>query len=125
MSVEEIKNAREQLKQDNAKLQNERNTNVKIMKSLIEGLSKTTLDLELANVQIRSSVDTLDRLKLSKFLNRWMILGSFISIFVFASLLTLGLVKLLDSPQHTGSLNQNLVRMKNSNLLPLSVGDHR
>lgn len=94
--LEEIKILKEQLVAVNAKLQAERNTNVKVIKSLIEGMTRTTKDLDLVNAQISSSVATLDRLKISKFVNRGMILGAFISVFVFGSLLTLGLIKLVN-----------------------------
>lgn len=97
LSVEEVKKVHEQLNAFNVKLQTERSTNIKVMKSLIEGLNKTTKDFELVNTQIYSSVATLEQLKVSKFVNKGMILGAFISVFVFGSLLTLGLIKLVDA----------------------------
>lgn len=115
-SAEEIKNTQQQLKEYNIRLQSERNTNVKVMKSLIEGLNKTTTDLDLVNSQISSSVSTLDRLKLSKFVNSWMILGSFISISVFTILLTLGLLKLFNNPQHTGYISTHRI---SSRIVPM------
>lgn len=109
VSVEKIDSAKQQLTEVNVKLQSERNTNIQVMKSLIEGLTKTTEDLELANDRINNSVSTLDRLKLSKIFNRWVILASFIGVFVFSSLLTLCLVKLTDVEHKNTSSFMHLI----------------
>lgn len=106
--VEEIKTIQDQLIAINVKLQDERNTNIKVIKSLIEGMNKTTKELELANAHITSSVTTLDRLKLSKFVNKGMIIGAFTSVFIFGSLLTLGLIKLVNA-KSVGSIPSNLI----------------
>lgn len=109
VSVKEIKSAEQQLTSINSKLQSERTTNIQVMKSLIEGLTKTTEDLELANDRISSSISTLDKLKLSSIFNRWVILGSFIGVFVFSSLLTLCLVNLTNVEHKNASSFMHLI----------------
>ena len=93
-SVQEITNAIGQLNKLNAKLQSERSTNIKVMKALIEGVAKTTNDLELANSQIDNSIAVLNQLKLSKLWNKWVIWGSLISSLLVTGLLIFGLVKM-------------------------------
>lgn len=88
-SIKEITTAREQLSELNDKLKVERHTNVRIMKSLIEGIRKTTADLELANAQINNSINILNKSRLSTnikgFDKQWISIA-LISFLVFLSL---------------------------------------
>lgn len=95
-SFKEIAEVTSRLEDINTQIENDRNNNIKVIKSLVEGMTKTTKELELANSLITSSVITLDKLKLSKFINRGTILITFIIIFVFGNLSTLVLIKLID-----------------------------
>lgn len=93
-SIKEITTAREQLEELNSKLKVERDTNVRIMKSLIEGVRKTTADLELANSQINNSIDVLNKTRLSiKGFDKQWISIALMSFLVFLSLFSFGIFK--------------------------------
>ena len=93
-SIKDITTAREQLNELNNKLKIERDTNVKIMKSLIKGVRKTTNDLELANSQIKNSIDILNKTRLSiKSFDKRMIWIFLMSFLVFLSLFSFGIFK--------------------------------
>lgn len=93
-SIKEITTAREQLEELNSKLKVERDTNVRIMKSLIEGVGKTTADLELANSQINNSIDILNKTRLSiKGFDKQWIWIALMSFLVFLSLFSFGIFK--------------------------------
>lgn len=93
-SIKDITTAREQLIELNNKLKIERDTNVRIMKSLIEGVGKTTADLELANFQIKNSIDILNKTRLSiKSFDKRVILIALMIFLVFLSLFSFGIFK--------------------------------
>ena len=115
-SVNEIENARKQLTELNTKLQAERNSNIKVMKALIEGITVTTKDLELANSQINNSIEILNKLKLSKIFNKWIIWGSLISTLVVASLLVFGLIRMSKAEQSSNTVvHMNLIEETEEN----------
>lgn len=92
-SVEEIKIIKQQLDATYSEIKVERNTNVKLMKALIEGVSMTNSDLEKANSQIQNSISTFQQLKSPKILNKWLIWGSFLCILTALSLGIFDLVR--------------------------------
>jgi len=104
-SSQEITNAIEQLNNLNTKLQSERSTNIKVMKALIEGVGRTTKDLELASSQIDNSIAVFNKLKLSKIWDKWVILGSLISVLLVISLFIFGLVKMTKVEQSEALLD--------------------
>lgn len=86
-SVEEIKKIKQELEQTRAEIQSERNTNVKVMKALIEGVGKTTDDLELLLAQLKIVVSIFRNLKITRILNKWVIWGSFVTSVIVIILL--------------------------------------
>ena len=92
-SVDEIRELKNQLVELNQEIKADRISNIKVMKALIEGIGRTNNDLDLANSQIQDSISILQKLQLPKLLNKWVILGMFISTLIVASLFVLNLAK--------------------------------
>lgn len=83
--VSQVEGLKIQLEEMNITLQKERANNIKVMRALIEGLTKTTDDLVFVNDKIDRSLNFLKK----KIFNRWVIGGSIISLFLLSSLLFL------------------------------------
>jgi hypothetical protein len=86
-SVEEIKKIKQELEETRVAISQERNTNVKIMKALIEGVGKTNKDLEFANAQLKIAISIFRNLQIARILNKWVIWGSLISSVIVIILL--------------------------------------
>ena len=74
--VSQVEGLKIQLEEMNITLQKERANNIKVMRALIEGLTKTTDDLVFVNDKIDRSLNFLKK----KIFNRWVIGGSIISV---------------------------------------------
>lgn len=86
-SVEEIKKIKQELEETRAEIQSERNTNVKVMKALIEGVGKTNKDLESANAQLNQAISIFRNLQITRICNKWVIWGSLIGSVIVIILL--------------------------------------
>ena len=81
--VKQVDEMKTQLEEMNSTLQKERASNIKVMKAMIEGLTKTTNDLIFINNKIEKSIGFLKK----KILNKWVIGISIFSLFLLPGLL--------------------------------------
>lgn len=81
--VKQVDEMKTQLEEMNSTLQKERASNIKVMKAMIEGLTKTTNDLIFINNKIEKSIGFLKK----KILNKWVIGISIFSLFLVPGLL--------------------------------------
>ncbi|MDJ0597164.1 MAG: hypothetical protein QNJ72_45620 [Pleurocapsa sp. MO_226.B13] len=117
----EAKNLKQELTQLHAQIKSERKNNIKVMESLIQGMSKTYEDLDRINEEIQSSISTLEKARVYR-AKKWITLTAIISaalLIVFGSSISFTILAIQKSKQ--SSLIRTIPNLSTQHFSPPST----